>query len=167
MGHFEIGYLSTHFIARAEHHGRLCAFVTFQKSGNEWCLDVMRHTSEMPDGTMHALVHSAITAAKELGIERLSLAATPACPDPSSRFFRWSARRAVSKAGGTGLRQFKSTFAPKWEPRYAAAQTPLSMAIGLADITREVHNPNTITPAEPRKIHNFDEYYELASKQAS
>jgi phosphatidylglycerol lysyltransferase len=167
MGRFEIGYLSTHFIARAEHHGRLCAFVTFQKGGNEWCLDVMRHTSKMPDGTMHALVHSAITAAKELGIERLSLAATPTCPDPSSRFFRWSARRAVSKAGGTGLRQFKSTFAPKWEPRYAAAQTPLSMAIGLADITREVHNPNKITPAEPRKIHNFDEYYELASKQAS
>ena len=116
---------------------------------------------------MHALVHSAIMAAKELGIERLSLAATPACHNPSSRFFRWSARRAVSKAGGTGLRQFKSTFAPKWEPRYAAAQTPLFMAIGLADITRAVHNPNTITPAEPRKIHNFDEYYELASKQAS
>ena len=89
----------------------------------------MRHTSEMPDGTMHALVHSAITAAKEMGIERLSLAAAPACPYTSSRFFRWSARRAVSKAGGTGLRQFKSTFAPKWKPRYAAAQTPLSMVI--------------------------------------
>ena len=167
MGRFEIGYLSTHFIACAEHHGRLCAFVTFQKGRNKWCLDVMRHTSEMPDGTMHAPVHSAITSAKELRIERLSLAATSACPDTSSRFFRWSARRAISKAGGTSLRQFKSTFGPKWEPHFAAAQTPLSTAIGLADITREVHNTNTITPTEPRKIHNFDEYYELASKQAS
>jgi hypothetical protein len=41
------------------------------------------------------------------------------------------------------------------------------MAIGLADISHEVHNSNKIMPAEPRKIHNFDEYYELASKQAS
>jgi phosphatidylglycerol lysyltransferase len=82
-------------------------------------------------------------------------------------FFGWSARRTVSKAGGTALRQFKSTFTPKWEPRYAAAQTALSMAIGLADITHEGHNPNRITPAEQRKIHNFDEYYELALKQAS
>ena len=113
MGRFEIGYLSTHFIACAEHHGRQCAFVTFQKRRNEWCLDVMRQTSEMPDGTMHALVHSAITAAKEQGIERLSFAAISACPDPRSRFFHWSARRAISKAGVTSLRQFKSAFAPK------------------------------------------------------
>jgi phosphatidylglycerol lysyltransferase len=63
-------------------------------------------------------------------------------------FFRWSARRTVSKAGGAGLRQFKSTFTPKWEPRYAAAQTASYMAIGLADITREVHNLNKVTPAE-------------------
>ena len=54
----------------------------------------------------------AITKAKKLGIEHLSLAATPACPYPSSRFFRWATRRAVRKAGGAGLRQFKSTFAP-------------------------------------------------------
>lgn len=74
-------------------------------------LDI-RHTSTLPDGTMHSLVRSAITKAKELGIEHLSLAATPACPYPSSRFFRWATRRAVRKAGGAGLRQFKSTFAP-------------------------------------------------------
>jgi phosphatidylglycerol lysyltransferase len=94
----------------------------------------------MSDSTMHALVHSAITAARELKIERLILT--------HAAFFRWSARRTVSKAGGAGLRQFKSTFTPKWEPRYAAAQTALSMAIGLADITREVHNLNKVTPAE-------------------
>ena len=48
MGHFEIRYLSTHFIARAKHHGRPCAFVTFQKGGNEWRLDVMRHNQKCP-----------------------------------------------------------------------------------------------------------------------
>jgi len=48
MGHFEIEYLSTHFIARAEHRGRPYAFVTFQKGGNEWRLDVMRHNQKCP-----------------------------------------------------------------------------------------------------------------------
>jgi hypothetical protein len=42
--------------------------------------------SEMSDSPMHALVHFAITAAGELEIERLSLAATPARLDPSSLF---------------------------------------------------------------------------------
>jgi|TARA_B110000908_G_scaffold135477_1_gene160282 phosphatidylglycerol lysyltransferase len=167
MGRFEVGYLSNHFIARAEHHGRICAFVTFQVGTNEWCLDVIRHTNEVPDGTMHALVHEAIKAAQNAGVPRLSLASTPACPDPHSHFFRWAARQAVVKAGGTGLRQFKSNFAPNWEPRYAAAPTPLALVIGLADITREVHHPGPIHKTNPRKIHNFDEYYELVSKQAS
>lgn len=167
MGRFEVGYLTTQFIARAYHKGQLCAFVTFQKGANEWCLDVMRHHDDIPDGTMHALVHRAIIAAQREGIERLSLAAVPACPDPSSAFFRWAARHAVIKAGGTGLRQFKSTFAPKWEARYAAAPSRLALLIGLADITREVHHPDPITPSQSHEIHNCDEYYELPSKQAS
>ena len=167
MGRFEVGYLSNHFIARAEQNGRLCAFVTFQICKNEWCLDVMRHSNDIADGTMHALIHAAISAAQKAGVARLSLASTPACPDPHSRFFRWAARQAVVKAGGTGLRQFKSSFAPYWEPRYAGAPSPLALIIGLADITREVHHPNPLIKTIPQEIHNFDEYYELASKQAS
>ena len=167
MGRFEIDYLSAHFIARAYAENDLCAFVTFQRGKNEWCLDVMRHKSAIPDGTMHALVHAGILAAARAGIPRLNLASTPACPDPQSPFFRWAARQAVVKAGGTGLRQFKSTFDPKWEPRYAAAPSPCALVIGLADITREVHDPAPISHTKSQKIHNFDEYYELASRQAS
>jgi phosphatidylglycerol lysyltransferase len=167
MGRFEVGYLSGHFIARAHVDGRLCAFVSFQKGKNEWCLDVMRHVNNIPDGTMHALVHAAITAAERAGIERLNLASTPACPDPESRFFRWAARQAVVKAGGTGLRQFKSTFGPTWEPRYAAAPSPWALVTALADITREIHDPDPVQAPISQKIHNFDEYYELASRRAS
>ena len=167
MGRFEKGYFSNHFIARAEHDGRLCAFITFQVGASDWSLDVMRHSATAPSGTMHALVYAAIKAAQTSGVPRLSLASTPACPDPHSRFFRWAARQAVLKAGGTGLRQFKTTFAPDWEPRYAAAPSPLALVIGLADITREVHQPNAIHKTKPQEFHNFDEYYELVSKQAS
>lgn len=167
MGRFEAGYLSNHFIIRAEFQEKVCAFVTFQTTKNEWCIDVMRHTKDVPDGTMHALVHAAITAARQAGVKRLSLAATPACPDPHSRFFRWAARQVVIKAGGTGLRQFKSSFAPNWEPRYAAAPNRTALVIGLADITCQVHNPDPVRATKPHEIHNFDEYYELASKRAS
>ncbi|MEP3233255.1 MAG: phosphatidylglycerol lysyltransferase domain-containing protein [Hyphomicrobiales bacterium] len=167
MGRFEIDYLRHHFIARAHVNGHLCAFVSFQKGKNEWCLDLMRHIDIIPDGTMHALVHAGISAAARAGIPRVNLASTPACPDPASGFFRWAARQAVVKAGGTGLRQFKSTFAPKWEPRYAAAPTPWGLVTGLTDITREVHAPDPIPASKPHEIHNFDEYYELASRRAS
>lgn len=127
----------------------------------------MRHTNEVPNGTMHALVYAAIKGAQQAGVPRVSLASTPACPNPQNRFFSWAARQAVVKAGGTGLRQFKSTFAPNWERRYAAAPSHFALIIGLADIAREVHHPNSVYKTNPNRIHNFNEYYELASKQAS
>lgn len=84
IGRFKIGYLSNHFIARAEHYGRLVAFVTFQVGKNEWCLDVMRHTNEVSNGTMHALVYAAIKGAQQAGVPRVSLASTLVCPNPQN-----------------------------------------------------------------------------------
>ncbi|SPH21112.1 Phosphatidylglycerol lysyltransferase [Ascidiaceihabitans donghaensis] len=171
MGRFCPDYLSDHFIALAFCDDDLVAFATFQRCKYEWCLDVMRHTGRMPDGTMHALVTHAVQAAASAQIARVSLAATPACPDPSRAMFRWAAKIAVTRAGGPGLRQFKSAFAPSWQPRYAAAQNQPSLLFGLADIAREVHHPVQIEPAFPRaaihNFHNVDENYELASQHAS
>lgn len=170
MGRFERGYLEDHFIARAYINGTLCAFASFQCSTQEWCLDVMRHDEAMPDGTMHALVHQAVLCAAQANIPQLSLAAVPACPDPNSPMFRWLARVAIKKAGGTGLRQFKSAFAPSWTPRYAAAPSRMGLTLALLDITREVHNPaplTAVTPTIPHQIHNSDENYALASRRAS
>jgi phosphatidylglycerol lysyltransferase len=166
MGRFEQGYLRDHLIMRGYIDGKLVAFASFQRSTQEWCLDVMRHSIDAPDGTMHALVHHAIICARHAAIGRVNLAAVPACPDPGSAFFRWAARVAIIKAGGTGLRQFKSAFSPRWSARYAAAPTPFALAIGLADIAREVHTPPPIVPTAPkitREIHNNDENYVLAS----
>jgi phosphatidylglycerol lysyltransferase len=81
-------------------------------------------------------------------------------------FFRWAAQVAVTKAGGTGLRQFKSAFSPRWSARYAAAPNPIALAVGLADIAREVHCPAPIDLTAAKnipEIHNNDENYVLAS----
>lgn len=170
MGRFERGYLSDHLIVRGYVKGALVAFATFQRSTQEWCLDVMRHTDAAPDGTMHALVHQAVICARHAAIGRVSLAAVPACPDPNSAIYRWAARIAVTMAGGTGLRQFKSAFSPHWTPRYAASPNPVTLAIGLVDIAREVRSPAPIairTEETAHEIHNSDENYELASRRAS
>lgn len=170
MGRFEQGYLNDHLILRGSLNGVLVAFVSFQRRTQEWCLDVMRHTEQAPDGTMHALVHRAVLCARQAAIGRVSLAAVPACPAPERAMFRWAARVAVAKAGGTGLRQFKSAFSPRWAPRYAAAPNTVSLTLALMDIAREVHSPAPIVKVVPQtahKFHNSNENYELASQHAS
>jgi hypothetical protein len=77
MGRFEIGYLLTHFIARAEHHGCPCAFVTFQKGGNEWCLDVMRHKHKCPTAPCTLLSTAQLQQQKNLGSNAPSLPQHP------------------------------------------------------------------------------------------
>lgn len=112
-----------------------------------------------------------IDAARARGVAHLSLSAVPACPDPESRFFRWAARHVVTRAGGPGLRQFKSAFGPRW--------VPLALTIALADITRAVRRPAPLRhpPAatlrhqglsgDMSRDHNQDEYYEVASTEAA
>lgn len=165
MGRFCPDYLATQRVFVARRNGEIVAFASFFASNTEWALDLMRQTVDAPDGTMHSLVHQAILAARSEGVGLLSLAATPACPDPGSRIWRWLSMQVVARAGGPGLRQFKSAFAPRWVPRYAAAPGPLRLAIGLADVAREVHTPRPVLRPNSDDIHDLHENYELASRK--
>ena len=158
MGRFAPDYVQHQWVATARQDGRLVAFVSFFATPYEWSLDLMRQTETAPDGTMHSLVMKAIEAATTAGVPSVSLAATPACPDPQSAVWRRFAEIVVSRAGGPGLRQFKSAFAPTWVPRYAAAPAPASLLIGLADIARAIHAPD---PLPSKNFHEVDENYEL------
>ena len=164
MGRFSEDFVKTQFGLVASCKGEVVAFVTFFVSRNEWALDIMRQTENAPAGTMHALVHQAIETAKTRGVPIVSLAATPACPDPTSAFWRFVSMQVVAGAGGMGLRQFKSSFAPVWRPRYAAAPSRLELAIALFDIIREVHDPRPILPHNFEDIHDLHENYEFASR---
>ena len=119
------------FVARKE--GRIVAFVSFHATPFEWTLDLVRQGDTAPDGTMHLLVTQAIWAAKQEGVPRLSLAAVPCQPGPAV-VSRWFARTS----GAQGLRQFKACFADRFIPVYTAAPGPLALALGLADIAREI-----------------------------
>ncbi|WP_299147880.1 phosphatidylglycerol lysyltransferase domain-containing protein [uncultured Tateyamaria sp.] len=167
MGRFAEDYVQDQWVGCAYAAGTLVAFVTAHRSETEWCLDLMRHDQTAPDGTMHALVHAAIIHARHAGATQFCLAATPACPDPASTLWRWAAQQLSARAGGPGLRQFKSSFAPRWVPRYAAARSWRALAFGLADITRAVHKPPPLPRLDTSAPHVNDENYELASKTAA
>ncbi len=167
MGRYCPKYVQNQWVALAYSGGTLCAFATFHVNASGWTLDLMRQVPDAPDGTMHALVHQGILAAKRRGVPTVSLAAIPACPNPHIGFWRWAARVAVAHGSGPGLRQFKSTFAPRWSPRYAAARSWPALILGLADIAREVHRPAPLAPADMAHVHNVDEYYEVPSSIAS
>lgn len=134
MGRFTPEHVSAQRCFIAMQADRLVAFATFHSTEGEWVLDLMRSTEDMPDGTMHALVHEALIAAKAEGVERLSLAAMPLA-NPTGL------TRALPDHGG--LRRFKLSFAPQLAPLYIAAPGPLQLGIAALDIALRIQNPNS------------------------
>ncbi|WP_299298385.1 phosphatidylglycerol lysyltransferase domain-containing protein [uncultured Tateyamaria sp.] len=167
MGRFCENYIRHQWVVCAYINGTLVAFATAHCANDEWCLDIMRQSDAAPDGTMHALVDAMIRAARRVGAGKVSLAATPACPDPSNGLWRWIARQVSARSGGPGLRQFKSSFAPRWVPRYAAARHPGALALALCDVARAILSPAPPTPHNTNSAHDLDENYEVASSRAA
>ena len=170
MGRFCPAYLNQQRVYVAEQNGQIIAFASFHVTSREWTLDLLRYGANVPDGTMQSLVQQAIEVARCDLVERLSLAAVPACPDPGSAMWRAIMMRVVAKSRSPGLRQFKSSFAPRWEPRYVAAPSWVSMLIGLGDIAKEVFFPRALNKphtTDVNDLHQKDENYELANKVAA
>ncbi|THH38705.1 DUF2156 domain-containing protein [Aliishimia ponticola] len=167
MGRYCPAYLASQKILVAEAHGTLIAYVTLQTAQTNWALDLMRHVDDMPDGTMHALVHAAILYAQSLGVSSVNLASVPACPNPHSAVWRFISFKGVELFKTGGLRQFKSSFAPDWAPRYIAAPSRIALVIGILDIAREVFWPAPIVSISGDDLNtahdNLDDY-EVASQ---
>ncbi|MEM8653723.1 MAG: phosphatidylglycerol lysyltransferase domain-containing protein [Pseudomonadota bacterium] len=167
MGRYCPSYVSNQWVVSAYSGVDLVGFITLHRGPAEWCLDLMRHSDDVPDGVMHALVHQALTDARAHGVARVNLASIVACPDPTRGIWRGLARAAVTWAGGPGLRQFKSAFAPRWVPRYAAAPSWAGLVLGLADLARVIRKPAPLAPVDTNPAHHDDENYELASHKAA
>ena len=91
---------------------------------------------------MHALVARAIAAAANDGVPRFSHAALPApCPPGRARPRRWACQTREAAASAAGLRRFKTAFAPRFEPLYAAARGRSVLALGALDLAREITRP--------------------------
>lgn len=141
MGRFAPDYVTGQRVFLARKDGRLIAFVSFHEGHREWTLDLMRHAEDCPDGTMHGLVARAIAAAAACGVPRLSLAAAPAhCR--VARGLPACLRPHLARRDATcGLRRFKASFAPRWQPLYLAAPHRAGLALALADLALHIRHP--------------------------
>lgn len=153
MGRFAPAHIATQRLFGAFAAGRLCAFISLHHTPQEWVLDLMRHDATMPDGTLYALVDHAVQAAAHARITRLSLAAAQRFPDLGPLLRRWIAPQH-------GLCQFKSAFAPVWQPLYIAAPNRAALLLAGAEIYRAIHAPPPLTSDGP---HNLDEENKIAS----
>lgn len=160
LGRFDPAYLAQQGVYVAHSNGKAVAFASFHTGETEWTLDLLRHTSEAPDGTMHALIAGAIADATACNLPRLSLSAVPIAAlsaAPKGHF----ARLVHWALGGNlkGLAQFKSAFVPQWQTLYLAAPHKPGLILAAAEIAREVHFP----PPLPLSAHYHHEQYEIAS----
>lgn len=146
LGRFDPGLLHGQRVFLAyDGQRRLVAFATFHVARTEWTLDQMCQTAHTPPGAMHLLIDTAIAAAHRLGVPRLSLAAVPR---PAPRWLPLTlAHRLDAYSGATGLRRFKSAFAPRWEPLYVAAPTRPALALGGLDLLDRITRPGPRAPA--------------------
>jgi phosphatidylglycerol lysyltransferase len=138
MGMYEANYVANQKVYVARRDGVPMAFVSFHLSRNEFCLDLMRHRGDLPDGTMHLLILAAIEDAKTESIPRLSLAAMPATGVAEPNWVARIRTHVTAKSGGNGLTRFKESFAPRREPLYLCAPNRIALIVALIDLARAI-----------------------------
>ncbi len=167
MGRFDSDYLAGQVVVVARAGGEVVGFVSFHATriGTDqvWTLDLLRPGPTAPEGTAQAMILAALVAAREKGVQHLSLAAVPIGArggetGPIARLGRRLAGEAMR-----GLDQFKSGFAPRWERLYIAAPSYPALAIVGAEIWRRVCHPREL--AGMRRTAGRDEEYEIAYRR--
>jgi len=143
LGFFDERYLSNFPLATITKDGRIVAFANLWTSGgkNEAAIDLMRHSDDVPNGTMEYLFVRSIEWAKENGYRGFNLGIAPfsGVEDRQAAPFWNKAVSLIFRTGEgiynfQGLRTFKSKFLPNWFPRYIASGNGTSLAVASADI---------------------------------
>ena len=145
LGSFDPDYLVRFPVALVEAEGQIVAFANLWQApaGAELSVDLMRHVNEAPKGTMDFLFIELFLWGRAQGYARFSLGMAPLSGLAQHRLAgRWNrlagllARHGERFYGFSGLRRFKSKFAPQWRPRYLAAPGGMHLPAALLDATR-------------------------------
>ena len=145
LGSFDEAYLQRLPVALIEHEGRIVAFANVWNAtnGRELSIDLMRHASDAPKGTMDFMFAELLLWGREHGFERFSLGMAPLSGLAQHRLAgRWNrfanliARHGERFYGFVGLRRFKAKFDPIWRTRYLAAPAGMHLPAALLDVTR-------------------------------
>ena len=135
MGRFDGGYVGHQRVFLASLDSDIIGFVTFHETRDQWALDLMRQTADAPPGTMHTLVYQAIRAARDLNVAHVSLAAAQWDEHHGGPVMQRLAEVCGRSTNAAGLRRFKTSFAPSWQPRYLLAPSRGELILGLWDLT--------------------------------
>lgn len=143
LGSFRPDYVNRFPAVVARAGGSVVAFATVWSSEAKRQLevDLMRSSSGAPPGTMHALLVDLIEWAGAQGYDSVSLGMSPLAgvsPLGEGGRMRWL-RRSVTRFSGrfysfAGLREFKQSFDPEWEPRYLASSPGIARSLVLAHL---------------------------------
>ncbi len=145
---FSVGTFDPHYIANFDcvvvrHNGRIVAFANLwaTASKSELSVDIMRHATVMPYGTMDFLFVRLMQWGAENGYRWFNLGLAPLAGIEARRLAPlWARaggflyRRGEALYGFEGLRGYKDKFDPVWEPRFIAGPAGVGMARALLDL---------------------------------
>lgn len=144
LGRFDRDYICRFDVALAMEGDRIVAFANLwlTANGREASVDLMRHRSDAPHGTMDFLFYHIIDWAMARRYARFSLGIAPLSGIAGRRLAPAWARAAAlifrhgeRFYGFRGLRAYKEKFAPRWEPRYIAGPRGLALVQALRDLS--------------------------------
>lgn len=143
LGAFRPDYVNRFPVAVARASGSVVAFATVWSSNTkrELEVDLMRSRAGAPPGTMHALLVDVIQWARAREFDSVSLGMSPLAgvsPLGDGGRIQWMRRSLTSFSGRfynfQGLREFKQSFDPEWEPRYLASSPGIARSLVLAHL---------------------------------
>jgi phosphatidylglycerol lysyltransferase len=143
LGYFASAYVAQNSVAVVRHEGRIVAFATLMHTAAhiEASVDLMRHLSAAPAGTMDFLFVKILLHFQSQGYQRFGLGMAPmsgmvthALAPAWHRVARFAFERGERFYNFRGLRSFKQKFDPVWEPRYLAVRGGLAPMFAMTDI---------------------------------
>lgn len=147
VGRFDPAYIATCDCAVVRQEGRIVAFANIWATANhrELSVDLMRHASQMPYGTMDYLFIHLMLWGRSQGYDWFTLGLAPLSGLEARRLSPFWAkagafffRHGESFYGFEGLRAYKEKFAPRWEPRFIAGPRGISMSRAMIDLQKLV-----------------------------
>ncbi|MBA3713118.1 MAG: bifunctional lysylphosphatidylglycerol flippase/synthetase MprF [Pyrinomonadaceae bacterium] len=137
LGLFDLNYIrQTPLVAALDKDGRMVAFANRIPSyrQGEATIDLMRHQTDAPNGTMDYLFTKLCQLCKEEGYKTFSLGLAPLTGfteheqvSPEERAVHFFLQHLNFLFSYAGLRQYKAKFADSWEPRYLIYQNVLRL----------------------------------------
>lgn len=148
LGWFERAYLdTTPILSVLDPQGQVVAFANLvdEYQNHEVAVDLMRHRTELPSGTMDYLFVNLIQTAQQMGYRGFNLGLSglagvgETSSDPAiERALHYLYTHVNTAYNFRGLHSFKEKFSPAWSPRYLIypnlANLPM-VALALSDLS--------------------------------